>query len=236
MKIIYPALIIIFFSYYFAYPKNFLHDSYFWELPWEYNSEIVKLIKEDPESFIKFIKKDSCQINSYSILYVASILKLRELSDWTTQISDTSHDARLLKSMYFYRVLDSDEDYQNLLNLLNKSHFTDSWAMAVVTVLSYDEKIFRIFEREVKLADGVKAETISMNLSWLMYILNSDNQLYSNYLSLLEESSYKSKFVFETKYWLNKKALGKNIFSELEKNMRLKIINNLQDTSNSSSN
>jgi hypothetical protein len=120
--------------------------------------------------------------------------------------------------MYFYRIKNSKKDYLNLLNLLKKSDFGDNYPMAIVTTLSYDDKIFEIFERESIHADGAQGETILYNMSWLMYILNRDNNLCSNYVRLLKKSSYKDEFIFDTHYWIAHDAFG-----TLEKDMRLKI-------------
>jgi len=169
MRVINIAVIIFLSNCSISFSTDFMKDKYFWDLPWEYNPEIVQSITDDPDSFIEYVQQDSCAIGEQSIIYVASILKIRKISDWINQVQDTSHNTLLLKSMYFYRVFNSNEDKLILLNLLYKSGYADSWAMAIVTVLSYDEKIFRIFESKTDLLDGLRGETVLMNMSWLMY-------------------------------------------------------------------
>jgi len=198
--------------------EDYFKDADYWELPWWYDEQIVKLIEKDPKAFAEFVKLKKPKIDSTSIIYVSAIIKIKEMEDWVKQLSNGDKDTRLLKSMYFYRITNSEKHYHKLLTLLKKSDFGDNYAMAIVTTLSYDDKFFEIFEREARQSDAVKGETILWNMAWLMYILNTDNNLYSNYVRLLRKSSYKDKFIFDTHYWGTK-----DVFSTLEKDMRLKI-------------
>jgi hypothetical protein len=198
--------------------ENYFKDAYFWELPWEYDEQVVKLIEKDPKAFAEFVKINNPKIDPASIIYVSAIIKIKEMEDWVKQLSNGDKDTRLLKNMYFYRITNSQKHYRKLLTLLKKADFGDNYPMAIVTTLSYDDKIFEIFEGESSRADGVKGETILSNMSWLMYILNKNSNLYSNYVRLLQKSSYKDEFIFDTHYWI-----AHDVFSTLEKDMRLKI-------------
>ena len=217
-KLILFFIIVLFFAIDSFAVEDYFKDTYYWDLPWGYDEQVVKLIEKDPRAFAEFVKLKKPKIDTTSIIYVSAIIKIKEMEDWVKQLPDSDRDTRLLKNMYFYRITNSKEYYRKLLNLLEKSDFGDNYPMAIVTTLSYDDKIFEIFQKESIHADAVKGETILDNISWLMYILNRDNNLYNNYVRLLKKSSYKDKFIFDTHYWIAHDA-----FDTLEKDMRLKI-------------
>jgi hypothetical protein len=198
---------------------DYFKDADYWELPWWYDEQIVKLIEKDPKAFAEFVKLNKPKIDSTSIIYVSAIMKIKEMEEWIKQLPNDDNDTRLLKNMYFYRITNSREYYWKLFKLLKKSDCGDNYPMVIVTTLSYDDRIFEIFEREASHSDGVKSETIDGAMSWLLYMLNTDSNLYNNYVRLLQKSPYRDEFISDTHYWLTEK----DVFSALEKNMRLKI-------------